>query len=712
MTALAIEVRLLDDRYHGVPDWPPAPGRLFQALVAGAGPHRGADGDQALRWLEEQEPPEILAPVCEVARAFTTYVPNNDSDVEKDPTRPSRIGKSVQARLLPRDARIVYLWHGVEEVPDALTHLVDALFQLGRGTDPAFARTLLLADDKSDALRADPGLRLHRPSGTGAGEFDCPVSGSLDSLDRRHAAFRQRLSRTGSGRRARVTFRNPPRPRFARVRYDAAPLRLLFELRAPDGRFRRWPASAAAPLVSEWLADTAARLGDASRAEAERFVTGRTAGPRDKARRIRAFALPTLGRYGDGLIRRVAVEIPADCPIDREDLRWALGGSDAFSERWGMPVPSAATSMLDRYLGNGDRPARMWRSETALALPVKRRRLDPDETKAGSERADEETAAARAVATALRHAGIGAALSHVSVRQEPFSGAGARAETFAENTRFSGHQMWHAEVRFAEPVKGPVLLGNGRYAGLGLMRPIRETEVEGVGGRILAFRIAGGLKERQWDIVAQALRRATLARFGDAAPDWVTGHEADGAPSRPGHAAHVAYVADLPRSRLLIVPPDLLDRRASEGLSGPQDNGTDDRAAAHQLRQLHRQMDGMTTLVAGPAGRLSLAPLPLYDDDPLLRASLVWESVTPYRVTRHDKGLGADDALASDVARDLRRRGFPPAHVEVLEARTGPSDGVSGRLRLTFPHAVHGPILLGRTRHKGGGVFEAVRAEA
>ena len=712
MTVLAIEVRLLDDRYHGVPDWPPAPGRLFQALVAGAGPHRGADADQALRWLEEQDPPEILAPVCEVARAFTTYVPNNDGDVEKDPTRPSRIGKSVQARLLPRDARIVYLWPGVEEVPDALTHLAEALFQLGRGTDPAFARVLLLAEDEADALRADPDLRLHRPSGTGAGEYDCPVSGSLDSLDRRHAAFRQRLTRTGSGRRARVAFTNPPRPRFARVRYDAAPLRLLFELRAPDGRFRRWPSSAAAPLVSEWLADTAERLGGACKAEAERFVTGRTAGPRDKARRIRAFAVPTLGKFGDGLIRRIAAEVPADCPIDREDLRWALGGSDAFSERWGIPVPSAAASMLDRYLGLAGRPARTWRSETALALPVERRRLAAGETKAGSERADEETAAARAVATALRHAGISAHLSHVSVRREPFSGAGARAETFAEGTRFSSHQMWHAEVRFAEPVQGPVLLGNGRYAGLGLMRPVRETEVESVGARILAFRITGGLKERRWDLVAQALRRATLARFGDAAPDWITGHEADGAPSRPGHAAHAAYVADLPRSRLLIVPPDLLERGASGDPSVPQDNGTDDRAIAHQLRLLHRQMDGMTTLVAGSAGRLSLSSLSIYDEDALLRASLVWESVTPYRVTRHEKGSSAEEALASDVARDLRRRGLPLAKVEVLDARTGPSGGVSGLLRLTFAHAVHGPILLGRTRHKGGGMFEAVGQEA
>ncbi|MEE4120170.1 MAG: type I-U CRISPR-associated protein Csb2 [Paracoccaceae bacterium] len=361
--------------------------------------------------------------------------------------------------------------------------------------------------------------------------------------------------------------------------------------------------------------------------------------------------------------------------------------------------------MLDRYLGDAGGPARLWRSETALALPVRRCRLGPGEAKAGSERVQEETAAARAVATALRHAEVTVPLSHVAVRREPFSGVGARAESFADGTRFSGHQMWHAEIRFAEAVHGPLLLGDGRYAGLGLMRPVPEAEVEGTGGLILAFRITGGLADARWDLVAQALRRATLARFGNDAPTWITGHVAGGAPSRPGHAAHVAYVADLPRSRLLILPPDLLDRRASDEPVGEPEAEAASREGARHRRLLRRRMDGLTTLTAGRAGRLSLAPLPLCDDDPLLRPASVWESVTPYRVTRHEKGMSPDEALASDAAHDLRRRGFPPARIDVLEVRVGPSDGVSGRLRLTFAHPVRGPLLLGRTRHKGGGLF-------
>ena len=116
-------------------------------------------------------------------------------------------------------------------------------------------------------------------------------------------------------------------------------------------------------------------------------------------------------------------------------------------------------------------------------------------------------------------------------------------------------------------------------------------------------------------------------------------------------------------------------------------------------------MRDLTTLAAGRAGRLSLAPLPVYAEDPLLQAARVWESVTPYRVTRHAKGASPEEALAADASRDLERRGFPTASVAVIDASTGPSGGLSGRLRLTFRQAVRGPILLGRTRHKGGGVF-------
>ena len=65
--ALLIEVRLLDGRYHGAGDWPPAPFRLFQALVAGAyGGRWRAEPDEA---YYSPEMKEFILPYEVVRRA-------------------------------------------------------------------------------------------------------------------------------------------------------------------------------------------------------------------------------------------------------------------------------------------------------------------------------------------------------------------------------------------------------------------------------------------------------------------------------------------------------------------------------------------------------------------------------------------------------------------------------------------------------------------
>lgn len=66
------------------------------------------------------------------------------------------------------------------------------------------------------------------------------------------------------------------------------------------------------------------------------------------------------------------------------------------------------------------------------------------------------------------------------------------------------------------------------------------------------------------------------------------------------------------------------------------------------------------------------------------------------------------DALVADVRSEVLRRGIAkPTHIEVIELREGPRGGLAGRLRLHFATAVSGPILIGRTRHAGGGLFSA-----
>ena len=701
--SLCLTVRLFESRFHGVPDWPPSPARVFQALVAGAAEGRFLPRAvrAALEWLECQDAPVIAAPHAELARAFTSFVPNNDGDATElkgDPTKTIRIGKDIRPRLIHGAPEFTYVWQGLEgEIPEqGLRAAAEQLYQLGRGVDPAFADLRLLLDAEAEALLAAAPGRVHRPGAAGQGGLACPVRGSAQSLALRHQAFLGRFAVAGQGRSARTSFATPPRPVFRQIRYDDAPRRLVFDLRRGDGRFAQIPATRAGQIVS-WVLHGATRrltlgLTEPDRPLAARFVLGQGAGPQDLDRRVRVFALPTVRPQGDRAIRRVAVQVPADCPLRLDDLTWAFSGLDLVDPETGVVDPPDAglvaaddRAMLARYLT----PARTWRTETAAALPAARGRA---RGQTGTARLGEETAARKAVALALRHAGVNARVERIHVQKEPFAGQVQRAEAFAPGTRFEPARLWHVEIGFAQPVQGPLILGDGRFLGLGLMVPDRDVP------GILAFRITGGLANAAPEGLAQAFRRAVMAQVRDERGRMATffsGHTPDGARNAPGTHEHIACTADLARGRLLIVPPHCLQHRRP-GNGEPQ-----------HLNHLERSLSGFQELRAGSAGLLSLEPATVGPDDPLLAPARLWDSVTPVQATIRPRRT-SEETLTVTIHKELRNRGLPRAEVQITQM-TGPS---SGHARLSFRTAQSGPILLGRTLHKGGGLFAGVSERA
>ena len=125
-------------------------------------------------------------------------------------------------------------------------------------------------------------------------------------------------------------------------------------------------------------------------------------------------------------------------------------------------------------------------------------------------------------------------------------------------------------------------------------------------------------------------------------------HEDDGSPARSGTHRHIAVVPDLPRHRLLFVAPSKLQR-----------GGVNWREVRDDHVGVERALEGMTVLRAGRAGRPVLAPSVLDEEsDPLFAASREWESVSDYRVTRHRRRLGDQEALTADCQ---RRREYVPA---------------------------------------------------
>jgi CRISPR-associated protein Csb2 len=538
-------------------------------------------------------------------------------------------------------------------------------------------------------------------------------------LTERFNAMRQRFRKIGADEKTNLLFAQAPKPHFRQVRYNSPSAFLLFEIRNADG-FVPQPLECAVALTEKVrdlavkrLKASAWRRDDPKReALADKIFIGRDSQEADKARRIRIAPLPSIGRaQTERSIRRVLVAVPPDCPIATGDIAWAFSGPALADPETGEVsdddaelVPAGDPTMLAHY-GIED-AARLWRTVTPAALPehAARRRIDPrrirEEAKGGAERLREHAAAEWAVRQALRQADIDTPVQTIRVQRESFEGKGLRAEAFAKGTRFIKERLWHFEVGFSGPITGPLLFGDGRYLGLGLMAPVRR--VKGV----FAFAIMDGLTEQAEPLgLARALRRAVMARVQESMgsratlPTFFTGHAADGAPSRCGRHEHLAFAFDAPRQRLLIIAPHILDRRGAFEVEREQ-----------YLPALEDTFEGFRELRAGAAGKLTLASKAVdLSCDTLFAPSSAWESLTPYRVTRHTRLNDAAAALEVDLLAECQRAGLPRPQIEIAETFTKQGAGLFGLAKLRFHHAAAGPMLLGRDRHFGGGLFVGTR---
>ncbi len=726
--ALFLSVRFHDDRYHGIGDWPPSPARLFQALVA-ASPALDNESRDALVWLEQQDAPTIAAPVAHSGQHVSLFVPNNDLDAKGgDIRRVAEIRgatKHIRPRLFDASVPLLYVWRfaGDEIHAERICSMAEKLYQLGRGVDMAWATGEILDEAAADTRLGDYPGAIYTPSSGALGvKLDCPDEGSLVSLDERYKAGATRFRRVQDGRAVRTEFANAPRPRFRSVAYDSPAHRFLYELRrttASGSPFAPWPLVRAGELVQiiRGQADAqgtpqsgaAKRLADklpGKQNEVTRVFIGRDAKEADKVQRLRIIPLPSIGHvHVDRGIRRVLLEVPPDCSLRADDVAWAFSGLEIRApetDEDGVIVSSPVElvradddSMLKNYGIDDGKSWRLWRSITPLALPTARRRIDPAkqraQSKMGTERLKEQQQACHEVAQALRHAGLRHRIANLHVQREPFDARGECAETFAVGTRFSRHQLWHVEIEFSEPAGGPLVLGSGRYLGLGVMAPVREN-LAGV----FAFSIVDGLSGEANSLeLARALRRAVMARVQDEIgkrerlPVFFTGHEADGAPARSGAHAHLAFVPDLERKRLLVIAPHIIEHRERS-----QDEG-------RYLDVLARALTEFEVLRAGPSGKLRLTPETVdRNSDSLFAASTAWVGRTPYVATWHAKRNGAE-SLQSDVLREVQRRGLPV-----------PKVSLNGKLSLKFAVAVPGPVLLGKNMHYGGGLFAVDVPEA
>jgi CRISPR-associated protein Csb2 len=720
-----VRVFVLGGRFHGA-DWPPSPARLFQALVAGVGlegPLK-ADVEQALDALQKLDPPRLAHPASTLGQSVLFYMPNNDIDSAKTKCDVRKVSlirgaqKVVEPRIFDESKPFVYAWRLPKLSDQTIDQLIASwqqitlkLYQFGRGVDMAWATGHMMSEDELARLIEDEALELLKPNMSGDGELlSCPVDGSLQSLTARFRANQKRFQSHGS----QTLFTQAPKPRFVEVPYNSTRLWHLFELRSTNEseRLVPWPQAAGVALVTAARDAAVKRLVEAlptRQTAIEQVLIGRRspgapAGLTDE--RARIVPLPSIGhQHTNRSIRRLLVETAADGALDASDIQWAFSGAVVASPLNPADsvtlTPSSDRAMLDHY-GIRRTGSRRWRTVTPAVLPrLQRSDSDVSHSKAmrrdgKSQRAIVDESSMR-VLQALRHAGITERPLLIRVQREPFDSSGLMSSEFAGHPRFERDAYWHVELEFAQSVTGPLLLGDGRFLGLGLMAPT-GAELQGV----FSFAV-DALETRLPDPLelSQALRRATMARvqamYGkEPMPAYFTGHAEDGTPATGDRASHLTFAFDAERQRLLVIAPHIV---------GHYDLNSRERG---WIARLDAALADLRELRAGRNGLLRLRPLRIDpDSDPLFRPSNAWQSATAYLVTRHGKRSSAEATLTDDLKRECLRGGFPAVEVTEVQSRARQGVGLFGDAKLNFATAVRGPVILGKTRYFGGGLFIA-----
>jgi len=511
-SALILCVFFLNNRYEAEGSWPPSPGRLFQALLAGAtcGSLLERRFECALAQIEALDPPSIAAPFARRGATRTAYVPDNNMDsVLCDLSRVAEIRTSkkyTSEKILATDEPLMYVWNLPNEweknvEADAICAMADKLYQLGRGTDMAWAHARTCNRSEAERLLSEFQGIVYRPTDSKDRSITLavPTSGSLASLRDRFEAGGALFERIQLQKSSMVVKKSLPRAKFGEQAYNGESNLLLLELRSTErAEFAPWPLSRAAQLVEAIRNAAAARMKRTvpqNAALIERYLIGRSS--TDPATRLRIVPIPSVGmRYTDASIRRVLIIRPPNCPLVKGDVLWVFTGLDLnldyeTGEVLGSVLPHLLEAEGDAMLRSYHAPKgfgfKRWQTITPAALPEKvaRRRISPGriadeaEWKSAKERLDEEERAAKCVLAALRHAEVSTSVVELRLQREPFSERGERAEAFAKGTRFEARRLWHVSIEFAEPVAGPLAIGDGRFLGLGVMLAVDDpTKLE------------------------------------------------------------------------------------------------------------------------------------------------------------------------------------------------------------------------------------------
>ncbi|MBN8477535.1 MAG: type I-U CRISPR-associated protein Cas5/Cas6 [Burkholderiales bacterium] len=522
---------------RGRAEWPPHPARFFSALVAALHDNKQVDyaEREALLWLEEQDAPSLrVDPESQVGRRQVqgVYVPVNDVTLGGDEkvreaeanlekagkvaarrraedqlknalreasavdVRPSdKAIKTATALLpewrtrqvrtfpvvLPETPTFALLWPNADPVAhrSALTRLCARVTRLGHSS--SLVRCAIVDHDVTPTLvpseEGDVVLRVFGP-------------GQLDRLD---LAFGLPTEPEGVGHRgvhSRILPACPQRYGPAFKRPTPSPQSQSVFSSTDWVLFERVGGSR--PLASR-TTDLARALRGAlielhGKQELPATLSGHSENGPTRQPHVAFVPLPFVGHdFADGAILGCALVLPRELPKgdreqllrlvakwenergnDRGDLTLAGGTLPPFHVR---RVDVSAKAALDPM--RWSRPSTRFITATPIALDKNPGNLRTNQDGTARKAALE---AQKSISDACLYV-VGVRPSSVEVSLPPLLPGAQHVRDFLPWPGRPGRTprvRVHADIQFASPVRGPLLLGAGRHFGLGLCLPVED----------------------------------------------------------------------------------------------------------------------------------------------------------------------------------------------------------------------------------------------
>jgi CRISPR-associated protein Csb2 len=434
-----------DFRDGTAPEWPPHPSRLFSALVAALHDNSGDESERgALEWLSAQGAPSIAAARSAQGNAVVTFVPTNYAG-KSGSTHPDQRGKQPRSfpAQSPESPIVHFIWpqaQPTESFRTSLDQLTARVASLGRACSLV---RVTLADNHREPnyLPDDSGKHVFRIFGEGRLE----ELETLYNMDQRPNVSPQKRY---------IDLQDVPKAEpvpgcfgemivFRRVEGIGLPCEAVLTL---TEAFRNAILALASDQgnIVEMLSGHGEHPHCAFAAlpfvEYE-HASGKLMGV--------AMILP---RNMDSSVRRHVLR--ACAALERINLREVLGEWKVEIANFDVPQRSLRPAT---WIG----PSRVWNTATPIVLDrFPKKNLTVDDI----------------LQTACERVGLP---RPVGIEHSPFSqleGVPPVPE-FRLLRKASDRAKWgvHATLTFDQPVRGPLLIGSGRYFGLGLLKPDMGT---------------------------------------------------------------------------------------------------------------------------------------------------------------------------------------------------------------------------------------------